>query len=84
MMKIVGKSIAVTICTAFVFTAIPEMSFAAAKVVKKDRRSTMTDAQKQDLRRRGREWCLKNHAKGNSQILSIDILTDGSIRCWFR
>ena len=72
-----------TICATFAVTALPDMSFAAAKV-KKDRRSAMTDAQKTELRRRGREWCLKNYAKGNGEILSIDILTDGSIRCWFR
>jgi hypothetical protein len=56
-------------------------SFAASKP---DRRSKMTEAQKKDLRKRGREWCRKNHAKGNAEIISVDIMTDGSIRCWYR
>jgi hypothetical protein len=72
-----------SICAALAVTAIPDMSF-AAKAAKKDKRSMMTDAQKKELRRRGREWCLKNHAKGSAATIDrIEILTDGSIRCWY-
>jgi hypothetical protein len=72
-----------TLCAAFTMSAIPDLSF-AAKAPKKDRRSTMTEAQKKDLRRRGREWCLKNYAKGNASTIDrVEILTDGSIRCWY-
>jgi hypothetical protein len=66
--------------------AIP-MSIAseAASKPKKDKRSQMTEEQKKELRRRAREWCIKNYAKGNAaEIVRIDIQSDGRVRCWYR
>jgi hypothetical protein len=72
------------LCALLIFglaASVATESFAASKP---DRRSKMTAAQKQELRKKGREWCRKNHAKGNAEILDIQIMSDGGIRCWYR
>ncbi len=58
--------------------ALPNASKAGIK------RSQMTAAQKKELRRRGREWCMKNHIKGPSTFDRIEIMSDGRVRCWWR
>jgi hypothetical protein len=72
-----------SICAAFTLTAVSAMS-EAAKATKKDKRSTMSDAQKKDLRHRAREYCVKKYAKGTSEIESVDILSTGKVICWIR
>jgi hypothetical protein len=72
------------LCTVLAVSFCVVVPFEANAASKPDKRSKMTDAQKKELRKRGREWCRKNHAKGNAEIISIDILSNGSIRCWFR
>ncbi len=57
---------------------------AAAASAKKDARKSMTAAQKADLRKKGLEWCKKNFIRGSMHIVRIEILSNGSVRCWVK
>jgi hypothetical protein len=76
----------VVIFAAVAAIALPvSVASEAAPKPKKDKRSQMTAEQKKDLRRRAREWCIKNYARGNAaEIVRIDIQSDGRVRCWYR
>lgn len=75
------KKIAVTtLFAALTLSIIPNMSFAA----KKDKRSSMSDKQKKDLRVRAREYCNKTYAKGGAFIERIEIQSTGKVICWIR
>jgi hypothetical protein len=79
-----ARFMSILAATAFTLSLPVDTAF-AAKAAKKDRRSQMTAEQKKDLRKRAREWCIKNYAKGNAAVIDrIDILSDGSVRCWYR
>ena len=69
-----------TLCAALILSFIPEMSFAA----KKDKRSTMSEKQKKDLRVRAREYCNKTYAKGGAFVERIEIQSTGKVICWIR
>ena len=49
-----------------------------------DKRSKLTDAQKKELRKRGKDWCLKNKIKGTATFSRVEIMSDGRVRCWWR
>jgi hypothetical protein len=42
----------------------------------------MTKTQKSELRRRAYEWCRKQIVHGD--VLRVEILSDGSVRCWYK
>jgi hypothetical protein len=78
------KSIfAVAACAAFAMTATTQVSF-AAKAVKKDKRSMMSEDQKTNLRKRAREYCNKTYAKGGAFVERIEIQSTGKVICWIR
>jgi hypothetical protein len=70
--------------TLLLASSIAMLPMTSASLAGKDARSKMTPAQKKELRKRGREWCMKNHIKGNMQFERIEIMSDGRIRCWMR
>ena len=49
-----------------------------------DKRSKMTPAQKKELRKRAREYCLKHYVKGAGYLERVEILSSGQVRCWIR
>jgi hypothetical protein len=51
---------------------------------KPDVRSTMTEEQKKELRRRGLEWCRKNLVHGGGWVVRVEITRDGGVRCWYK
>ena len=53
---------------------------ADAKTVKK----TLTAAQKSDLRKKGREWCMKNYIQGGAFIVRVEVKNDGRVICYFK
>ena len=61
--------------------AFPSLPVDAASKSKKDVRSTMTEEQKRELRKRGREWCERRYGK-HANIISVQILSDGTVRCF--
>lgn len=67
------------IASAFIFGSVGA-PVADAKSVKK----TLTSAQKADLRKKGREWCLKNHIQGGATIVRIQVKNDGRVICYFK
>ena len=69
-----------TICAALALSIIPGLSFAATK----DKRSTMSEKQKKDLRVRAREYCNKTYAKGGAFVERIEIQSTGKVICWIR
>jgi hypothetical protein len=79
-MNLVMKLAVIALCA-----SLPTLTTAEAAKAKKgsNKRDQMSAEQKKELRRKGREWCIKNHAKGNSTIERIEIMENGSIRCWF-
>jgi hypothetical protein len=78
------KILSTLIISAFALAVPMDAALAAKKKPKKDVRSGMTEAQKKQLRKAGREWCLKQHAKGTVYIERIEIMSNGGIRCWLR
>lgn len=74
------KIVVTTLCAALVLSIMPELSLAA----KKDKRSTMSEKQKKDLRVRAREYCNKTYAKGGAFIERIEIQSTGKVICWIR
>jgi hypothetical protein len=74
------KIVMTSLCAALALSIIPEMSFAA----KKDKRSTMSEKQKKDLRVRAREYCNKTYAKGGAFVERIEIQSTGKVICWIR
>ncbi len=56
---------------------------AAAK--NKDTRANLTQEQKAAIRARARAQCAKKYALGNmADVIRVEILSDGSVRCWYR
>ena len=56
---------------------------AAAK--NKDARASLTQEQKAAIRARARAQCAKKYALGNmADVIRVEILSDGSVRCWYR
>lgn len=67
------------IASAFVFGSMDAPNPEAKSV-----RKALTEAQKADLRKKGREWCMKNYIRGGAFIVRIEIMSDGRVRCWFK
>jgi len=67
------------IASAFIFGSMGA-PLADAKTVKK----TLTAAQKADLRKKGREWCMKNHIQGGAFIVRVEVKNDGRVICYFK
>jgi hypothetical protein len=63
---------------------IGNADLAAAASTKKDVRKTMSEKRKAELRKWGREWCIKNYIRGSTHILRVEILSDGRVRCWYK
>jgi hypothetical protein len=64
------------IASAFIFGSMGA-PVADAKTVKK----TLTAAQKADLRKKGREWCMKNYVQGGTFIVRVEVRNDGRVVC---
>jgi Ni/Co efflux regulator RcnB len=76
------KLLAALIAISFVLA--PDLAFAAAKK-KKDVRSGMSEEQKAKIRKRAWDWCKKNYVgHGQGQVVRVEILSDGRVRCWYR
>jgi hypothetical protein len=68
-----------SICAAVVLASVAVPSEAA-----KDKRSTMSEAQKKQLRARAREYCMKNFVKGLKELDRVEIQSTGKVICWIR
>ena len=48
------------------------------------RRDQMTAAEKKELRKRAREWCMKKYVKGTVTFERVEIRANGQVICWTR
>jgi hypothetical protein len=76
MRTFLNVAVAATLSIAF---ALPLAGEAVAKT-----RSQMSEAEKKDLRKRAREYCLKAYAKGNTTLERVEIKASGKVICWLR
>lgn len=57
-------------------------SMGDAAVEAKSAKKTLTAAQKAELRKKGREWCAKNHIHGGAFIVRVEVKNDGRVICY--
>jgi hypothetical protein len=50
----------------------------------KSAKKTLTAAQKTELRKKGREWCEKNHIRGAAFIVRVEVRNDGKVICYLK
>ena len=78
MQKLFAPLIAVGLVTGLAVSAD-----AAAK--KKEARANLTQEQKAEIRAKARAYCVKTYASGGAaQVVRVEILSNGSVRCWIR
>lgn len=65
------------------FSLVVGLGIDTAEAAKKSRRDQMTEAQKTALRKRAREWCIKN-IKGLRSLERVEIKSTGKVVCWYR
>ena len=70
------------IASAFISGSVgpPVADAKSVKTVKK----ALTEAQKADLRKRGREWCMKKHIHSGTSIAKVEVRSDGRVICYVR
>jgi len=61
----------------------PDLGAYQVIAASKTARDKMSPEQKKELRRKAYEWCRKKHAP-HGDILRVEILSDGSVRCWVK
>jgi hypothetical protein len=75
-----SKSLLFTsICLIFAASAIGVPAEAA-----KDKRSTLSEAQKKKMRADARAYCMKNYVKGLKELDRVEIQSTGKVICWIR
>jgi hypothetical protein len=70
------------VASAFIFGSVGP-PVADAKTVKTVKKS-LTEAQKAELRKRGREWCMKKHIHSGTSIAKVEVRSDGRVICYVR
>jgi hypothetical protein len=71
-----------------VFAAVLALGLATGSdegfAAKKNKRDSMSEAQKKKLRKNARDYCLKTYAKGTATLERVEIQQSGKVICWIR
>ncbi|MGQ0484831.1 MAG: hypothetical protein ACT4SY_05700 [Hyphomicrobiales bacterium] len=60
------------------------LAVSADAAAKKDVRANLTQQQKAEIRAKARAYCVKRYASGAAEVVRVEILSDGRVRCWIR
>jgi hypothetical protein len=68
----------------FVASALVVGSMGVPAAQAKEVKRKLTAAQKSELRKRGREWCEKNHIRGGAFVVRVEVRNDGKVVCYMK